>query len=282
MRVAFTSDIHVDLNGPVVLDALTRRVRAVAPDVLLVAGDIATGATTYLQTLLALRAAAPRVLVVAGNHDVWTTPEAAAKGIHSWARLEKLLPALCQEAGVELLDAGPVEIDGVGFAGSLGWYDLTTREHVLDAPMEAYRAGVWGGLRWTDHTYTSWPDEAGAQMPMEEVARVLRERLADHLKALTTRRIVVATHTLPFADQIHRKEHPGWRFVNAFMGSLPLGDVIRNDPRVVLAIAGHTHLHSDLRFGRMRAVVTPLGYRKEWHGATPEMAVEKALKVVEV
>lgn len=282
MRLACISDIHIDLNGPTVLDALARRVRAVAPDVLLVAGDIATGPSTYLQTLLALRAEAPRLLVVAGNHDVWTTPEAAAKGLHSWARLDKLLPALCEEAGAQLLDAGPLEIDGVGFAGTLGWYDLTTREHVLDAPMEAYRAGVWGGLRWTDHTYTRWPDEQGADMPMEEVARVLRERLEAHLKQLTARRVVVATHTLPFVEQIHRKEHPGWRFVNAFMGSLPLGDVIKRDPRVVLAVAGHTHLHSDLRFGRMRALVTPLGYRKEWHGATPEAAVEKSLKVVEL
>ena len=282
MRVGFTSDIHIDLNGPVVLEALVERARVAAPDVLVIAGDIATGATTYLQTLLALRAVVPRLLVVAGNHDVWTTPEAAAKGLHSWARLDKLLPALCSEAGAELLDAGPIEIDGVGFAGTLGWYDLTTREHLLDAPMEAYRKGVWEGLRWTDHTYTVWPDADGAPMPMEEVARVLRERFAAHLASLTTRRIVSVTHTLPFMEQIHRKEHPGWRFVNAFMGSLPLGDVIKANPRVVLSISGHTHLHSDLRFGRMRAVVTPLGYKKEWHGATPEAAVEKSLKVVEV
>ena len=119
-------------------------------------------------------------------------------------------------------------------------------------------------------------------MSMEDVAATLRARLAEHLATLTSRRIVVVTHTLPFADQIHRKEHPGWRFVNAFMGSLPLGDVIRADQRVVLALAGHTHLRSDLRIGRFRALVTPLGYRKEWAGSTPEAAVAAALKVVEV
>ncbi|MDO9280525.1 MAG: metallophosphoesterase [Pseudomonadota bacterium] len=282
MRVAFTSDIHIDLNGQPVLDALVARARTVAPDVLIIAGDIATGAATYLSTLLALKATTPRLLVVAGNHDVWTAPEALAKGLDSWVRLDKLLPALCAEAGAELLDAGPVEIDGIGFAGSLGWYDLTTREHILDAPMEAYREGVWGGLRWTDHTYAVWNGPDGAPMAMEDVARVLRERLEAHLKLLTTRRIVVATHTLPFIDQIHRKEHPGWRFVNAFMGSLPMGDVIRADPRVVLAIAGHTHMGSDLRLGRMRAVVSPLGYNKEWKGSTPAAAVANALKVVEL
>ena len=60
------------------------------------------------------------------------------------------------------------------------------------------------------------------------------------------------------------------------------GDVIRADQRVVLALAGHTHLRSDLRIGRFRALVTPLGYRKEWAGSTPEAAVAAALKVVEV
>lgn len=281
MRLAFTSDIHTDLNGPNVLDALATRVRAIAPDVLIIAGDIATGATTYLKTLLALKAVAPRLLVVAGNHDVWTAPEALAKGIDSWARLDKLLPALCKEVGAELLDAGPVEIDGIGFAGSLGWYDLTTREHVLDAPMEAYRTGVWGGLRWTDHTYAIWNGPNGP-MAMEEVAAILRERLAAHMAQLTTRRVVVVTHTLPFTEQIHRKEHPGWRFVNAFMGSLPLGELIRSDPRVVLAVAGHTHLASDVRIGRLRAVVTPLGYSKEWRGSTPEAAVAAAVKVIDL
>lgn len=281
MRIACTSDIHIDLNGPVVLDALVARARELAPDVLIVAGDIATGAATYLKTLLALRAVVPRLLVVAGNHDVWTAPEALAKGIDSWARLDRLLPAICREAAVDYLDAGPIEIDGIGFAGSLGWYDLTTREHVLDAPMEAYRTGTWGGLRWTDHTYAIWKGPDGP-MSMEDVAAALRARLAEHLAALQTRRIVVVTHTLPFADQIHRKEHPGWRFVNAFMGSLPLGDVIRADPRVVLALAGHTHLRSDLRIGRFRALVTPLGYKREWAGATPEAAVAAALRVVEV
>ena len=282
MRLAFTSDIHIDINGPAVLDALVARVRSVAPDVLLIAGDIATGAATYLKTLLALRAVTPRLLVVAGNHDVWTAPEALAQGVDSWARLDKLLPALCREADVQLLDAGPQEIDGVGFVGTLGWYDLTTREHVLEAPIEAYRAGEWGGLRWTDHTYAVWRDADGAAMEMEEVARILRERLAAHLRAVTSRRIVVATHTLPFGEQIHRKAHPGWRFANAFMGSLPMGDVVRGDPRVVLAIAGHTHIGSDLRIGRLRAVVSPLGYTREWKGTTPAEAVMNALKVIEV
>ena len=156
MRLAVTSDIHTDVNGPELLAALVDRARELAPDVLLIIGDIATSPTQYLSTLLALRAVVPRLLVVAGNHDVWTTSEAAAKGLDSWARLDRLLPALAEEAGAELLDQAPVEIDGVAILGSLGWFDFSTREHLLELPMEVYRKGNWGGLRWMDQVRTIW------------------------------------------------------------------------------------------------------------------------------
>lgn len=288
MRLALTSDIHTDTNGPEMIEALCARARELSPDALLIAGDIATSPETWLRTILALRACAPRLLVVAGNHDVWTTPEAAAKGLDSWARLDRLLPALAQEAGADLLDAGPVVIGGVGFVGSLGWYDLSTREHLLDAPEECYETGIFGHLRWVDCARAIWPDPAdpARRMRAPEVAAALLDRLDRHLRAVAAPRLVVATHTLAFHDQIHRKDHPGWRFINAFMGCLPMGERIRRDPRVVLHIGGHTHLHSDLRIsgpgGGLRAIVSPVGYRREWLGATPGEAARRSMRLVEV
>jgi hypothetical protein len=282
MRLAFTSDIHVDINGSSVMDALAARVRELSPDVLLLAGDIATGARTFLGTLLTLKPLVPHLLVCAGNHDIWSGKEAVAKGIDAWTWLDTLLPALCKEAGAHYLDGGPIRIGNTGFAGSLGWYDLTMREHTLDAPPEAYTTGRWGGLKWNDFEYAIWKGEDGAPMAYPEVAERLRTRLAGHMAQLDAPRLVVATHVLAFEQQIHRKEHPGWRFVNAFMGSLPLGQLIRSDPRVVLHIAGHTHRGSDLRIGRLRAVVSPLGYKGEWKASTPAEAVAKALTVIEL
>lgn len=282
MRIAFTSDIHIDLNPPETLDALANHIYSQRPDVVIIAGDIATGATTWLRTLLALKPTAPHVIVLAGNHDVWTTPEAQKKGIDAWTWLDKLLPALCTEAGVHFLDNAPITLGNIGFAGTLGWYDLSLREHTLDVPMEAYRKGEWGGMKWMDHLYAYWPDEEGAPLPCEVVSERLRARFAAQLQALTSRRVVVATHMLAFPGQVFSKQHPGWRFVNAFMGSLKLGELIRADPRVVLSIAGHTHLPSDQRMGHVRAVVSPLGYRREWRASNVTDAVTKAVSVVDL
>ena len=281
MRLAVTSDIHIDKNGDVALTALAERVSALRPDVLLVSGDIATSPAIYLQTVLTLKSVAPELLLVAGNHDVWTTPDAALRGLDSFVRLEKILPALAREAGARLLDEAPVEIGGIGFVGSLGWYDLSTRERLLDVPDSAYHAGEWGGLRWMDHHYANWYQE-GHRLDCVAVAGLLRARLAQHLAGMTTRRIVAATHMLAFSEQIHRKPHPGWSFVNAFMGSDALGELLRADPRVALHIAGHTHLPSDVRIGRLRAVVSPLGYKGEWAGATVEQAVRRAVTLIEL
>lgn len=282
MRLAFTSDVHIDLNGPEVLDALVDRVRQLSPDVLVVAGDIATGAATFLGTLLALRAVAPEVLVVAGNHDVWSAPSARAAGIDAWARLDRVLPALCAEAKVHDLDQGPVVLGGVGFAGTLGWYDLSLRDPGLDAPDEAYRSGTWAGVRWNDHHLAVWTGDDGQPMSMEAVAARLRDRLVASLAEVDAPRVVGVTHVLAFEEQVKRGSHPAWRFVNAFMGSTALGEALRADPRVELAIAGHTHVPSEHRFGSLRALVSPLGYRKEWRGASAAEAVARAVRVVDL
>ena len=282
MRIAATSDIHIDKNGQGTLDALADRVRALAPDVLVIAGDIATAPTTFLSTLLALRAAAPELVVIAGNHDVWSGPAAVKHGIDAWARLDKILPALCNEAGARCLDAGPVVIGGIGFAGTLGWYDLSTRDMALDAPEEAYRTGAYAGMQWMDHRLAIWTGAGGEPMSERAVAERLRNRFAAHLAQLKTAAIVAVTHMLPFAEQVHRKQHPGWRFANAFMGHLALGDVIRADPRVRLAIAGHTHLPSENAEGPLHTLVTPLGYHTEWAGRSAVEAVERAVRVVEL
>ncbi len=282
MRLVATSDLHIDKNGPEVLAYLRARVAELAPDVLVVAGDVATSPTVLLQTFLALRSVVPRVLYLAGNHDVWGHPTLHARGQTAWWRLDQLLPALCAESGVDNLDAGPQEIDGIGFVGTLGWYDLSTKDEALGAPDEAYASGEYAGMKWMDHVYAIFPGPDGQPLPCQAVAAVLRERLAAQLAATTAPRIVGVTHMVPFAEQLHQKDHPGWRFCQAFIGHRGLGDVLAGDSRVELSIAGHTHRRSDLRIRGLRALCSPLGYRREWNGMTDAEAVAAAVTLIEL
>ncbi|MSQ03927.1 MAG: hypothetical protein EXR71_18905 [Myxococcales bacterium] len=282
MRLVATSDIHIDKNGPEVLALLGDRIARLAPDVLVVAGDVATSPTVLLQSLLALRKVSPRVMFLAGNHDVWGHPTGLASGQHAWWRLDHLLPALCAEAGVDNLDAGGVEVDGIGFVGTLGWYDLSMKDEALGAPDDAYASGEYAGMKWMDHVYAVFPGPDGRPLPCQAVAAVLRGRLAAQLAATTAPRVVGVTHMVPFAEQLYRKDHPGWRFCQAFIGHRGLGEVLLSDPRVELAIAGHTHRRSDLRIGGLRALCTPLGYRREWIGMTDAEAVAAAVTLVEI
>lgn len=282
MRLAVTSDIHIDKNGADVCQLIAARAQELRADVLLLAGDVATSPTVLLQSFLTLRAAVPHLLYVAGNHDVWSHPELQAKGQHAWWRLDTLLPALCEEAGVHNLDAAPIELGGVGFVGTLGWWDLSTRDASLDAPPEAYRTGQFAGLRWMDHTYAHFPDADGRAQAPETVAAILRGRLAAQLQRCTAERIVAVTHMVAFAEQLHHKSHPGWRFAQAFIGHLALGEVIAADPRVRLAVAGHTHIGSDFTRGGLRALCTPLGYQREWQGRSAAEAVDRAVVLVEL
>jgi hypothetical protein len=262
-------------------------IRALAPDVLIVAGDIATGPTSFLQTALALRPCAAHVLFLAGNHDVWSHPEAVAMGVDAWAKLDRLIPALCKEAGVHYLESSPVVIDGVGFVGTLGWYDHSMRDTSLDAPEEAYVTGRWAGMQWMDPIYAVFRDETGGRLAPEAVAAILRERLVQQLTTINADKLVACTHHVQFASQLLRRASPGWQFCQSFIGHAALGAAILGDPRVVLSVCGHTHHGSDQILARpegppLRAVVSPLGYLGEWGGEPTERIVPRRVALAEV
>lgn len=282
MRIAVTSDIHIDKNGEATLDALAAHIRSLAPDVLVVAGDVATAPTTLLSTFLALRPTAAEMVFVAGNHDVWAHPSLVERGQHSGWKLDVLLPALCREAGVHCLDAGLVQLGGVDFVGTLGWYDLSMRDPSLEAPPQAYETGEFAGLRWMDHVYATFLAEGGERRDIAGIAALLRERLRAQLAEASADRVVAVTHMVAFEAQLLRKDHPGWRFAQAFIGHRALGELQLADPRVVLSISGHTHHRSDLEIGGLRAVCAPLGYRREWGTESEVEAVRRSVRVVDL
>jgi 3',5'-cyclic AMP phosphodiesterase CpdA len=265
MRLVLTSDLHVDHHAEVV-PLVAERVRALAPDVLIVAGDVSARLETLEAALAALRSSAPRLVFVAGNHDLWTLPGAPT----SRDRYEREIPAACARAGADAIGAAPVEIDGVVFCGVTGWYDYSLRNRELDATFTRadYEKGQWGRLRWNDLARVVWPGDDGGELDAPAICARQVASLAAQLDDAGRHPTVVVTHHLPFHGLVTSKGEPPWDFINGFMGSEKLGEAMLAAANVRAGVCGHTHFRKrvdvDGRGGRFSVETSPVGYPREY------------------
>jgi 3',5'-cyclic AMP phosphodiesterase CpdA len=299
VRIALTSDLHVDHHADVV-PFVAERVAALRPDVLVVAGDLTADEARLEAALAALARVAPRTLFVAGNHDLWCHRDGA---VTSRARYEEIIPARARAAGVTALGREPLVIDGVGFAGVTGWYDYSLREPTLDAQftLDDYRRGRAGRLRWNDKLFVSWPDDDGRLLSDEEICAGQVASLEAQLDAIgsATPTVVVTHHLshralvtnyaqliagLPSEIRMRREVgEPPWDFLNGFMGSARLGEVALARPSVRALLAGHTHFRKsavlDGAAGAVVAEVSPIGYPREYKRQGRDLAARVVERV---
>jgi 3',5'-cyclic AMP phosphodiesterase CpdA len=266
MRVALTSDLHVE-HHPDVIPLVAARVRELAPDVLIVAGDVSAKLETLEAALRALRQSAPRLVFVPGNHDLWCGREGRPT---SRERYEQAIPAACARAGCDALAAGPVTIGGVVFVGATGWYDYSLRSRALDSQVsdEDYRRGVLGLLRWNDKAHVVWPGDDGRALDDPAICAAQVALLEAQLREAGARPTVAVTHHLPFAELVTSKGELPWDFINAFMGSSRLGEALLAGRNVKLACCGHTHFRRRALVagagGEFAVEVSPVGYPREY------------------
>jgi 3',5'-cyclic AMP phosphodiesterase CpdA len=235
-------------------DAATRRLAAHlngarSHDVLLLAGDLGVSDETIAECLALFRHFPGHKLAIPGNHDVWVPHDAAIDSRERHAGL----PQLFRDAGFHPLEEGPLTIDGVGFAGCMGWYDYTFRDPSLGYPDDCYVSKCEPG-----GTEPVWGDAGHVRWPWSDVEVTAREvaRLDAHLQQLTgAREVIVVTHHLLTSRLLF---HPRvlvpkfWRFANAFLGSERMGEVIARYPNVRLAICGHIHEAREVTIGTQR------------------------------
>jgi Icc-related predicted phosphoesterase len=289
MKIGLTSDLHVE-HHPEVVPLVCARVRELAVDVLVVAGDLTARLDVLEQALAALARAAPRVLFVPGNHDLWCSPSVEEGGPDSRARFEREIPARCARAGVHPLGAGgPLVVDGVTFVGATGWYDYSLRSRELDGTftLADYRRGAWGRLRWNDKARVVWPSTDGAMLDDEAICSAQVALLEQQLDEAGARPTVVVTHHLPFAELVTSKGEPPWDFINGFMGSARLGEAMQRGRGVRLGCCGHTHFRKQARVrgvaGEFTVEASPIGYPREYAryaGLTlPERVLDRVIAV---
>lgn len=250
MKVAATADIHADLESqlpPGEMERFVASVFAEAPDVFIVAGDIAgLGARARTPFLRSFDGLAAAKLVVPGNHDLWL-PEG-----DSWAQYAALRDEFA-DAGWHMLDGAPRIFGNVAIVGSAGWYDHTLADPGLELPFDSdYGAKRWcGRVIWNDGVFVRL-----GRTDQAFCAELLR-RLEQDIESVEARvdTIVAVTHVIGFEEMLTSKpDDPTWTFCNAYMGSTELGALLLRHPKIRHHLCGHTHEARVVRKGHLTSI----------------------------
>ena len=274
MRILVTADLHYDIaRSREPAERLARRACALGGDAIVLVGDTAGADLGPLRECLALFGRfAGRRFLVPGNHCLW-----CRDGDDSLLRYHDILPRLAAEEGFELLDHCPARLRGVGFVGSVGWYDYSFRDCSLGIPEDFYRAKVapgaaayLGGYEGILETHqdaltdahmsigSRWMDGVHVRLDVsdEEFAGMLADKLADQLARLAPHvdRIVAFLHHLPFAELLPADRPARFAFAAAYLGAARFGRVLQACPKVSDVYCGHSHWPAQARIGHLNAV----------------------------
>ncbi len=292
MKIAFISDLHVDISPESfkLIDHIIGRLLAIKPDMFIVAGDIAANTQKFEKTLNKFSSLSCKKLLVAGNHDIWIdSPSSLKRGIHSEIKYREILPQICKRNDFLYLGLEPHLIDGIGFAGTIGWYDYTLRNKKYDSrfSIETYRNKQYNEkLTWSDRNFAYWMNGSGKRRKSdEEVAQEMEDSLQKQISSLNHQgadKIIVVTHHVPFSKMLFYPNRLPFDFFSAFMGSEGLGNIILGERTVTHTICGHSHTKNSLKIGHVQAMKSPLGYPSEWRTGNTNKLINKRLSYFEI
>lgn len=232
-RIAWLTDIHLNLLLPGQVERFLAEVRGHRPDAVLIGGDISES-PRLVEHLIVLRDGLPcPIYFVLGNHDYF-------RGTIGDVR--RAVSVLCREEPnlVWLTESEPIELTpSVGLVGHDGWADARLGDYerslvmMLDYSLIGEFAGLDKRRRWDL-----------LQLLADDAAHAARGPL---LAALARyRHVFFLTHVPPFRDacwyngQISNDE---WlpHFTSKAMGEMLLEVMERNPQRQLTVLCGHTH-----------------------------------------
>jgi predicted phosphohydrolase len=284
LRIAYTSDLHVDISQRnwELIPYLGKVLKIIDPDVFVIAGDVSPELGDLEYVLDCFAGLHCIKLFVPGNQDIWVlSEEMQEKGHDSYEKYYFYLPEACRRNGFVPLWMEPVIHEGIGFAGSIGWYDHAgpgTESAAFPRDTHYLLDSVWNDMRWACWSDISmmmegrlWP----ARRPDAEVAREFNLRLDQDIEAFNRdpliSEVVVVTHYPPF-DVLSVEGVP-------FPGSRDMAGILFSHEKVTISISGHIHDKRDLLVRGIRAVRCPVGYLK-WEQRKYQDMVKDCLEVI--
>lgn len=253
MQFDYTSDIHVDINGPHDW-AQTKR-----SDTILIAGDVSNQCCLFGVALADIARVYKDVIVVPGNHDFYDT---SRKGIAYQVAMNSFYEQTKYLGNVHLLDHSPRTVGGVRFIGGIGWYDLQGQHAEI----------IWRNSMNDPHVIDF------GKMSVQERAALEANRIENALLS-TTLPAVVMTHTAP---SVQGFDQHGITPLSPAYVNTGMEHVLKLQGHKIKAwIFGHTHERIDVRHepSGVRLLSHPRGYHNalrtgpNWTGpATFEIA----------
>ena len=266
MRIAYTSDLHVDISQRnwELVPYLAEVLKIVDPDVFIIAGDVSPEIGDLEYALDCFSGLRCLKMFVPGNQDVWVlSEEMQGLGHDSYEKYYFYLPEACRRNGFVPLWMEPVSLRGVGFAGSIGWYDHSMGAGAPGEDLPREHHYLLDSL-WNDKRWACWSDISSlvgegaglARRTDSEVAREFNLHLDQDIENFnrdaSIREIVVVTHYPPFGE-LSLEGLP-------FPGSRDTGGILLSHHKVTVSISGHIHDKRDMVIRNIRAVRCPVGY----------------------
>lgn len=243
MKIQIISDVHREFS---VVDSIYKDLVETESDVIVIAGDYAGQGTICKDLIQLQRDSRKDIIFTPGNHEYYGTSRRLLD--------PELLDVHNQNDNVHVLIEGGVNIGGVCFLGSTGWWDGSngpinmTCKHGLNDFRYIYdlcNEGNDDGIVWGNKSYNFFKEifECGN----------IYEIFNGHKSA---DRLVCVTHHMPSKRCISPK----------FYGS-PINTCFANDWTDMIEkyqpdlwICGHTHDSFDFKINNTRMVCNPQGY----------------------
>jgi predicted MPP superfamily phosphohydrolase len=233
MRILVTADLHAEVSGLETIRRLVAGMSRESPDLVILAGDLGNPSRVFDQCLGCFARLGAPVAVLPGNHDLW-----ASLGETSALLLYERLQEVTEGFGFHWLEGGPLRLGNVAVAGSIAWYDYSSRDQEL--AQTDHEVLVNKPRHSLDAVKIDW------DYSDQEFAALCRERLEAQLKDLEAdpaiRSVLAVTHVPVFEAQLQPLDGtPGWALRRPYYGHATLGELIRPFAKVTHVLSGHTH-----------------------------------------